>query len=327
MQPILPIMTTDRERQPQQPTSKPVEEIMSIAAAVNKSEEDNDDDETVEGVAKGGDCQTNSDRDDAVTVLSESGGSSPNDRNNTDANNPKHDPKQHTAMMRRTRTILSPYQSRVLRRVLEQTLFPSTELRNSLANMLGIKPRTIQIWFQNQRQKAKLRTSSTSSSPMNHNNDTVSSSASSSGMASVLMSGSPTPIAPTTAMLEKIAPENVRWVQFHGSALNSIPRQHAMVMQAALQPQQPQPGHIHIHPQQQQPHNQYYRHPNNITTSTYTIPYDIDHGDTSQAAARGGLDILASIASITTTVSDIEPPQHTLRAAGRVGGIIPKPHQ
>lgn len=58
---------------------------------------------------------------------------------------------------RRTRTILTAHQSRVLKRVLDQTLFPSTELRNNLAEMLGIKSRTIQIWFQNQRAKARMK--------------------------------------------------------------------------------------------------------------------------------------------------------------------------
>ncbi len=56
-------------------------------------------------------------------------------------------------MKKRCRTIMTPYQSRVLRRVLDHTAFPSTEVREQLAKMLGMKPRTVQIWFQNQRQK------------------------------------------------------------------------------------------------------------------------------------------------------------------------------
>ncbi|RUP46423.1 hypothetical protein BC936DRAFT_146980 [Jimgerdemannia flammicorona] len=58
---------------------------------------------------------------------------------------------------KRTRTVTTPFQSRVLRKVLAQTSFPSTEMRLNLATALGMNPRTVQIWFQNQRQKAKNR--------------------------------------------------------------------------------------------------------------------------------------------------------------------------
>ena len=58
-------------------------------------------------------------------------------------------------LRKRCRTVMTPHQSRMLRRVLEQTAFPSTEVRESLAKMLGMKPRTVQIWFQNQRQKSR----------------------------------------------------------------------------------------------------------------------------------------------------------------------------
>lgn len=63
-------------------------------------------------------------------------------------------------MKKRCRTVMTPSQSRVLKKVLEQTSFPSTELRESLAKMLGMKPRTVQIWFQNQRQKSRQGRSS-----------------------------------------------------------------------------------------------------------------------------------------------------------------------
>lgn len=56
---------------------------------------------------------------------------------------------------KRTRTLMSPFQTRVLRRVLQKTAFPSITLRNSLSKLLGVPSRTIQIWFQNQRQKAR----------------------------------------------------------------------------------------------------------------------------------------------------------------------------
>ena len=58
-------------------------------------------------------------------------------------------------MKKRCRTVMTPGQSRVLKKVLEQTSFPSTELRENLAKVLGMKPRTVQIWFQNQRQKSR----------------------------------------------------------------------------------------------------------------------------------------------------------------------------
>ena len=67
-------------------------------------------------------------------------------------------------MKKRCRTVMTPSQSRVLRKVLEQTAFPSTEIRENLAKLLGMKPRTVQIWFQNQRQKSRQgRSGSTSS--------------------------------------------------------------------------------------------------------------------------------------------------------------------
>jgi hypothetical protein len=58
---------------------------------------------------------------------------------------------------KRTRTMMTPFQNKVLRRILARTCFPSATLRNSLSQMLGISSRTIQIWFQNQRQKAKQK--------------------------------------------------------------------------------------------------------------------------------------------------------------------------
>ncbi|KNE56059.1 hypothetical protein AMAG_01902 [Allomyces macrogynus ATCC 38327] len=58
---------------------------------------------------------------------------------------------------RRNRTIMSAFQTCVLRRVLALTAFPSTQVREMLAAELGMPPRTVQIWFQNQRQKAKAR--------------------------------------------------------------------------------------------------------------------------------------------------------------------------
>ncbi|KAJ1969467.1 hypothetical protein H4R34_006160, partial [Dimargaris verticillata] len=73
---------------------------------------------------------------------------------------PKQTDDTHAALRnrkRRTRTVTTPYQARVLNYVLMQTSFPSTEQREQLAKRLGMTPRTVQVWFQNQRQKAKNR--------------------------------------------------------------------------------------------------------------------------------------------------------------------------
>ncbi|KAG9304881.1 hypothetical protein G9A89_010743 [Geosiphon pyriformis] len=56
---------------------------------------------------------------------------------------------------KRTRNVTSPYQARVLRNVYAATSFPSTEMREALGKALNMRPRTVQIWFQNQRQKGK----------------------------------------------------------------------------------------------------------------------------------------------------------------------------
>ncbi|CAG8509556.1 2851_t:CDS:2 [Ambispora gerdemannii] len=91
--------------------------------------------------------------------------------------NPKNQELLSNARRKRSRNVTSPYQSRVLRKVLAVTSFPSTEMREALANALNMHPRTVQIWFQNQRQKAKnnpqtpttiTNMTTTASSQMNH---------------------------------------------------------------------------------------------------------------------------------------------------------------
>lgn len=62
---------------------------------------------------------------------------------------------------RRSRTVMSAYQSKLLHDFFDRNPFPSTEMREDLSKSLGMKPRTIQIWFQNQRQKTKNRKEST----------------------------------------------------------------------------------------------------------------------------------------------------------------------
>lgn len=49
----------------------------------------------------------------------------------------------------------SPYQMAVLRQHFLKDPFPSTETRQMLASKLGMTPRSVQIWFQNQRQHTK----------------------------------------------------------------------------------------------------------------------------------------------------------------------------
>lgn len=56
---------------------------------------------------------------------------------------------------KRIRTVMTPHQYKVLRKVLQHTSFPPSELRTQLSKVLNMPSRTIQIWFQNQRQKSK----------------------------------------------------------------------------------------------------------------------------------------------------------------------------
>lgn len=49
----------------------------------------------------------------------------------------------------------SSAQLAALRQVFQQTPFPSTEMRRRLAKSLGMTVRSVQIWFQNQRQSAR----------------------------------------------------------------------------------------------------------------------------------------------------------------------------
>ncbi|OAV88345.1 hypothetical protein, variant [Puccinia triticina 1-1 BBBD Race 1] len=56
---------------------------------------------------------------------------------------------------KRSRTLTTPSQQRRLMQILEQTRFPSTDVREQLARELGMTPRRVQIWFQNRRQGMK----------------------------------------------------------------------------------------------------------------------------------------------------------------------------
>lgn len=59
------------------------------------------------------------------------------------------------AVRKRTRSILKPEQQEVLIKALDAETFPSRRRREELAAEIGCNPRTVQIWFQNQRQKAR----------------------------------------------------------------------------------------------------------------------------------------------------------------------------
>ena len=60
---------------------------------------------------------------------------------------------------KRARTLLTLEQSRVLHELLQQTCFPSTQVREAVAAKLGLSPRKVQVFFQNKRQKQRKRAS------------------------------------------------------------------------------------------------------------------------------------------------------------------------
>ncbi|EPR79356.1 Homeodomain protein [Spraguea lophii 42_110] len=58
---------------------------------------------------------------------------------------------------KRNRTIMSSKQIRILNKYFNINSFPSTAVREELGKILDMKPRTVQVWFQNQRQKKKFK--------------------------------------------------------------------------------------------------------------------------------------------------------------------------
>lgn len=60
---------------------------------------------------------------------------------------------------KRARTLLTTEQSRVLHELLQQTCFPSTQVREEVAAKLGLSPRKVQVFFQNKRQKQRKKAS------------------------------------------------------------------------------------------------------------------------------------------------------------------------
>lgn len=56
---------------------------------------------------------------------------------------------------RRKRTVLTAKQHRILTNFFSECAFPDSEQRARLGRHLEMTPRTVQIWFQNQRQKVR----------------------------------------------------------------------------------------------------------------------------------------------------------------------------
>ncbi|KAI9435111.1 hypothetical protein H4582DRAFT_704099 [Lactarius indigo] len=59
------------------------------------------------------------------------------------------------AKKKRTRTLTTPHQSAVLHALLAQSRFPTTAMREEVGRSIGLSARKVQVWFQNQRQKAR----------------------------------------------------------------------------------------------------------------------------------------------------------------------------
>ncbi|KII84916.1 hypothetical protein PLICRDRAFT_179242 [Plicaturopsis crispa FD-325 SS-3] len=66
---------------------------------------------------------------------------------------------------KRTRTLTTPHQSAVLHALLAESRFPTTAMREQVGKSIGLSARKVQIWFQNQRQKAR-RPRSQSDAPL-----------------------------------------------------------------------------------------------------------------------------------------------------------------
>ncbi|KAF8265873.1 hypothetical protein EI94DRAFT_1702164 [Lactarius quietus] len=64
-------------------------------------------------------------------------------------------PSQPPAKKKRTRTLTTPHQSAVLHALLAQSRFPTTAMREEVGRSIGLSARKVQVWFQNQRQKAR----------------------------------------------------------------------------------------------------------------------------------------------------------------------------
>ncbi|EIW78020.1 hypothetical protein CONPUDRAFT_157187 [Coniophora puteana RWD-64-598 SS2] len=68
---------------------------------------------------------------------------------------PSNAPAAPAPKKKRTRTLTTPHQSAVLHALLAQSRFPTTAMREQVGRQIGLSARKVQIWFQNQRQKAR----------------------------------------------------------------------------------------------------------------------------------------------------------------------------
>ena len=75
---------------------------------------------------------------------------------------------------KRTRTLTTPHQSAVLYALLAQSRFPSTAVREEVGRSIGLSARKVQIWFQNQRQKARRPQNQTDASRRRAQEPTIS---------------------------------------------------------------------------------------------------------------------------------------------------------
>lgn len=71
------------------------------------------------------------------------------------AGEPSSPAKPEPVKKKRTRTLTTPHQSAVLHALLAQSRFPTTAQREEVGRTIGLSARKVQIWFQNQRQKAR----------------------------------------------------------------------------------------------------------------------------------------------------------------------------
>lgn len=71
----------------------------------------------------------------------------------TSSSHQRHSPQ--IGKKKRTRTLTTPQQSAVLHALLAQSRFPTTAMREEVGRAIGLSARKVQVWFQNQRQKAR----------------------------------------------------------------------------------------------------------------------------------------------------------------------------
>ncbi|KIY68723.1 homeobox-domain-containing protein [Cylindrobasidium torrendii FP15055 ss-10] len=109
-------------------------------------------------------------RDDSSDSQSQSGGMA--DTEEAEASHQSKDEPTSSSppKKKRTRTLTTPHQAAVLHALLAQSRFPTTAMREEVGRSIGLSARKVQIWFQNQRQKA--RRPQTQQNPTRHSQNT-----------------------------------------------------------------------------------------------------------------------------------------------------------